>query len=141
MCNYHVDIPKEEEENVLEEKLLAHNAACKPFEQESPYIQIHRCIRDDDGNLLGGILAYSVMWHILYIDTLWVDASCRGRGIGRALLEAVEAEAKKLGCSIAHLDSFDFQGKDFYQRLGYTVFGVLEDCPQGHCEYFLCKKL
>jgi hypothetical protein len=38
-----------------------------------------------------------------------------------------------------HLDTFDFQAKDFYVKHGYEVFGVLEDCPEGHVRYFMKK--
>jgi len=46
-----------------------------------------------------------------------------------------------MGCRISHLDTFDFQAKGFYEKLGYTVFGVLEDCPEGHNRYYMSKKL
>ena len=29
--------------------------------------------------------------------------------------------------------------KEFYEKQGYEVFGVLEDCPKGHCRYYLKK--
>lgn len=32
------------------------------------------------------------------------------------------------------------QAKDFYMKHGYELFGTLEDCPEGHCRYYLKKK-
>jgi hypothetical protein len=39
------------------------------------------------------------------------------------------------------LSTFSFQARPFYEKLGYEVFATLEDCPVGHCEYFLRKQL
>lgn len=136
-----IEIPNEDEADYIDDMIMEHNKLSKPFEQEEAFIKINRCIKDSKGNVIGGILAYSVMWHILYIDTLWVNEEFRGEGYGSILLKEVEAEAKKIGCHIVHLDTFDFQGPDFYKKNGYEVFGVLEDSPKGHTEYFFTKKL
>jgi hypothetical protein len=45
------------------------------------------------------------------------------------------------GCIGARLDTWGFQAKPFYEALGYTVFGVLEDYPPGETEYLLAKRL
>ncbi len=136
-----IEIPNDEESDYIDEMLMEHNKLSKPLEQKEAFIKINRCIKNSEGIVVAGILAYSVMWHILYIDTLWVNEDNRGEGYGSILLKKVEAEAKKIGCHIAHLDTFDFQGPDFYKKNGYEVFGVLEDSPKGHKEYFLTKKL
>lgn len=51
------------------------------------------------------------------------------------LLEHVEKIARILHCYLAHLDTFDFQAKDFYLKHGYSIFGVLENAPKGHNRY------
>jgi hypothetical protein len=33
-----------------------------------------------------------------------------------------------------------WQALAFYERQGYTVFGVLDDFPPGHRKYFLAKR-
>jgi hypothetical protein len=40
-----------------------------------------------------------------------------------------------------HLDTMSFQALPFYQKQGYTVFGILEDLPEGHRRYYLRKDL
>ena len=40
-----------------------------------------------------------------------------------------EEEAKAMGATLVHLDTFDWQAKDFYLKHGYEIFGVLDDCP------------
>jgi hypothetical protein len=39
------------------------------------------------------------------------------------------------------LDTFSFQAREFHERLGYTVFGTITDCPPGHSRFFLKKAL
>ena len=77
----------------------------------------------------------------MYIDILWVDEGARGQGLGTKLLEDAQRIARENQCTLIHLDTFDFQAKDFYLRHGFHLFGVLEGCPEGHCRYYLSKKL
>ena len=65
----------------------------------------------------------------------------RGQGTGRRILIAAEEEAVRRGCRYAWLDTFSFQARGFYEKLGYSVFGTLEDYPAGHSRYFLRKTL
>lgn len=93
-----------------------------------------------DGEFAGGLVGHAAYgW--LFVDLLWVADSARGKGQGRRLMLAAEEEARKLGCRNAWLDTFSFQARGFYERLGYTVFGELEDFPAGHKRYFLRKPL
>ena len=93
-----------------------------------------------DGALVGGLVG-ETGWQWLYVELLWVDDAYRGRGIGRRLLLAAEAAAARRGCRHAYLDTFDFQARPFYERLGYTVFGEQEDYPPGHRRWYLRKTL
>ncbi len=51
-----------------------------------------------------------------------VRAAARGRGIGRALMEALEAEALRLGAEAVHLNA-QLAAIPFYEALGYTARG------------------
>ncbi len=75
------------------------------------------------------------------IRSLWVDMSLRGQGVGAKLMRAAEREARARGCSQLMLGSFSFQAPEFYRALGYQVFAVLDDHPQGHQLYMLYKRL
>jgi GNAT superfamily N-acetyltransferase len=86
--------------------------------------------------VVGGLVG-ETGWQWLYVDLLWVDETYRRKRIGRRLLEAGEAEARRRGCQHVYLDTFDFQARAFYERLGYVVFGVLDDYPPGHQRFFL----
>jgi len=37
--------------------------------------------------------------------------------------------------------SLEIQARPFYEKLGYRVFGTLENHPVGHQHYFMTKKL
>jgi GNAT superfamily N-acetyltransferase len=95
-------------------------------------------LRAHDGVFMGGLYG-ATMWGWLMVDGLWVAEELRGRGLGRRLLLAAEAAAVERGCRGAWLGTFDFQARGFYERLGYTVFAELADCPPGHRHYHLRK--
>jgi GNAT superfamily N-acetyltransferase len=97
-------------------------------------------LRDDAGTVVGGLVGATV-WGWLHVEELWVAERLRGHGWGTRMLERAEREAVQRGCHGAHLDTFDFQALDFYQRLGYEVFGALDDFPTGHVRYFVRKRL
>ena len=41
------------------------------------------------------------------------------------------------GCDHIHLDTFDFQARDFYEKNDFQIFGIMEDYPIGHKRYYL----
>jgi hypothetical protein len=45
------------------------------------------------------------------------------------------------GCVGVWLDTFSFQARGFYEKLGYRVFGEVADYPPGHTRHFLKKSL
>ena len=92
------------------------------------------------GTLIGGMSAVTY-WQWLHVRHLWVQESHRGGGVGSALVGAAEKAAAARGCVGAHLDTFRFQARGFYERLGYRVFGTLDDYPPGHSRYYMTKPL
>ncbi|HEX8734211.1 MAG TPA: GNAT family N-acetyltransferase [Pyrinomonadaceae bacterium] len=97
-------------------------------------------LRDAEGSIVGGVHGNSG-WNWLYISDLWVSETVRGSGYGTALMQAAEREAVRRGVRNIFLNTFSFQAVDFYLKLGYTIFGELEDFPPGHKRVFLQKKL
>ena len=97
-------------------------------------------IRDPEGHILGGLLG-DTYWGWLYVSILWIDERLRGQGYGEKLLAAAEQEAIRRGCTHAHLETMSFQALPFYEKHGYTMFGVLEDLPTGHKKYYVQKRL
>jgi GNAT superfamily N-acetyltransferase len=97
-------------------------------------------LRDENSEILGGLLG-DIWAAWLHVRTLTVAAPVRGRGFGRELIKRAETYAVKRGCTDAYLDTFSFQARPFYEKLGYRVFGTLENHPVGHQHYFMTKKL
>ena len=105
------------------------------------YFEINKKIIGENGAIIAGCIAEVNQWNALYIDALWVSEEYQKRGLGSSLLKEVEAVAAENGCTICHLSTFDFQAKDFYIKHGYEEFGILENSPEGHCRYYLKKKI
>lgn len=95
----------------------------------------------DTSDLLVGALLGSTAWNHLSIDVLWVAEGLRKRGYGAMLMKRAEWIAAQRGCTRARLDTFDFQARAFYERLGYTVYAQLDDFPPGHAHFHMHKTL
>ena len=95
---------------------------------------------DDGGKIVGG-LAGRIWDGVLDISILWVHEEHRGEGYGRRLMAAAEAEGVKRGCELAELRTFEYQAPEFYRRLGYEEYNVVEGWPRGHRRHFFRKRL
>jgi GNAT superfamily N-acetyltransferase len=98
--------------------------------------------RDADHKIIGGLVAnLQTGWKWIHIQRLWVNEAHRCTGIGRRLLEAAEREAQNLGIVYSAVDTMAFQARGFYEKQGYSVYGVMEDYPYGHRKFLLRKTL
>jgi GNAT superfamily N-acetyltransferase len=105
----------------------------------SGYRPVAFAIEDERGAVIGG-LSGAIAYGWLFVELLFVPESLRGRGIGTQLIQRAEAEASAHGCHSVWLDTFEFQARGFYERLGYTCFGELKNYPAGS-RYFMSKRL
>ena len=135
-----IEICTKQDQDYLIDRLVEYNLSQVKSEQEENFIDLSMKVVEDD-KIIAGIIAKMYCWNIVYVDTLWVDPDYRGRRIGEKLLTMLENEAKLKGAKLVHLDTFDFQAKDFYLKQGYEIFGKLEDCPENHCRYYMKKAL
>lgn len=141
MVNYQVKECENEDSDFLYDKLVEYNFSQVPPVQDYRFMDVSRKIVDENGTIVAGILGKLNAWGCLHVDLLWVDVAHRKAGVGSKILKEVENISKANGCHLVHLDTFDFQAKDFYLKNGYEIFGVLDDCPLGHKRYFLKKCL
>lgn len=109
---------------------------------DNSYQPLHIFLRDNDGTLVGGLLG-DTYWGWLAVNILWLDEGVRRQGYGERLLAAAEDEARRRGCAHVHLDTLSFQARPFYEKLGYRVYGALEDFPagSGHTRYYMTKDI
>ncbi len=117
--------------------LSAYNRQHAP---DDAFTSLTLVVRDAAGTIVGGLLGGTI-WHWLYVDILWLSDAIRGQGYGSRLLAEAERIAQERGCMAAQLDTMSWQAVGFYERHGYSVFGVLDNFPPGHRKYFLHKPL
>jgi GNAT superfamily N-acetyltransferase len=97
-------------------------------------------IRHDGGYVIGGLWAVS-LFRWLHLEMLFVPESMRGQGVGTALVASAETEARSRGCLGIYVDALSFQANRFYEKMGFSIFGVLDDCPPGYRRLFFQKRL
>jgi len=128
--------PSREDRNFIDEGLGAYNA---PFLPDSRYSYFGIFVRDEAGQIRAGLIGYCYAgW--LFVNLLWVHTDLRRRGIGQTLLAEAERHGIEFGCHSSFLDTFSFQGPDFYPKFGYREFARL-DYPPDHQRIFLKKQL
>jgi ribosomal protein S18 acetylase RimI-like enzyme len=104
------------------------------------FTSIAAFLRNTEGEIMGGVTG-KAYWGWLHIEFLWVEFSLRKNGYGGSLLCGAESEARNQGCKYATLDTFSFQAKGFYEKLGYEVFGTLQGYTGEQERYYLRKGL
>ena len=90
--------------------------------------------------VLGGLWAQS-RWGAFYIDMIVVPQALRGTGVGTDLMTRAETEARARGCHLMWLDTYAFQARPFYERLGFEVFGQMDGPAPFYPRWFMRKLL
>lgn len=128
----------------ISSKLKAYNISqIGEYQAEKILILVH-----DNGHFVGGCLGiFQFEW--LIIDILWIEPNYRKQGIGQALIERAEQQARNKDIRRARLNTASFQNAlGFYQNLGYEVFAQLpittkpdSEGRTEHWDYFMKKDL
>ncbi|RWA83655.1 GNAT family N-acetyltransferase [Mesorhizobium sp.] len=88
---------------------------------------------------LGGLYALDGYgW--AFVRYLAIAEEYRGLGLGRRLVGEAEKIAKARGYIGIWLDTFEFQARPFYEKLGFELFGEVEGGPGAIPRYFLKKR-
>lgn len=96
--------------------------------------------RSDDDKVIGGLIVnFQPGWKWMHLQWMWIAESHRRTGIGRRLVDTAEREGRKRACLHVAVDTF--QAREFYEKLGYSVYGVMEDYPAGHRKFHMRKTL
>lgn len=88
----------------------------------------------------GGLWAQS-RWGAFYVDMVVVPETLRGTGVGTDLMTRAEAEARARGCHLMWLDTYAFQARPFYERLGFEVFARMDGPEPFYPRWFMRKLL
>jgi ribosomal protein S18 acetylase RimI-like enzyme len=83
-----------------------------------------RPMTDDYAEAIVGVIVLTVDDEGFLIDNVAVDPSYRGKGLGRALLEFGEAEARRTGFDSIHLYTHEKMTENLaiYSTLGYIEY-------------------
>jgi GNAT superfamily N-acetyltransferase len=133
------DKPDPAHVKALHSLLLSFNNAASGYRYDGRPLSI-AVTRPESGEVLGGLFG-ATAYGFLHVDMLFVPESLRGTGLGSQLMQQAEDEAIRRECHGSYLDTFDFQARGFYERIGYLVFGQVDDMPPGHSRFFLRKSL
>jgi GNAT superfamily N-acetyltransferase len=129
-------VPDQDREAIVRLVVEYNNSKVGPSNGRALFI----VLRNEAATVSGG-LSGSTSRGWLFIDHLVVPKASRGRGVGKHLVALAEREAIHRGCYNAWLNTFEFQARGFYEKLGYACFGELPDYPPGFSRFFMKKSL
>ncbi|MDW5501062.1 GNAT family N-acetyltransferase [Pseudomonas lundensis] len=136
----HITVTETLDEETLDTVRLGLRAHNSPYIDPSQRKPLAVFSQDDNDRVVAGLTGET--WgNWLSVDWLWVADSQRGCGTGRQVLLAAEQEAMARGCRYVRLETFSFQARPFYEKLGYQLQMTLQNYPIEHECYFLTKTL
>lgn len=95
----------------------------------------------NSGNIIAGLGASMTAFNILYLSNLFVDEKYRRKGYGKLLIKRMEELAKNMGANMIRLDTFSWQGKEFYLAMGYQIVGHYKNNIDNFEEFFFMKNI
>jgi len=130
------ETPGEADEAALAAGITAYNA---PFTGPPDDRQFGLVLRDPtSGAVIGGLWA-KPFYGLLFLAFLILPPHQRRGGTGTRLVQEAERIARTRGYAGVFLDTFTFQARPFYERLGYSVFTIINEYPPGHRRYLMAK--
>lgn len=131
------DVALENVHDAIRRPLFQYNEA---MAGPSGFLPLILSVADQGGEVAGGMWGRTAFgW--LYTELLVVPETLRGQGLGREIMHRAHEEARRRGCHSAWLDTFEFQARGFYERIGYQQFAELADYPEGSARFFLKRSL
>ncbi len=136
MIKITTDTPTETTRDRLH-KLLSAHAETQGYAFELEEVSLEAW---EDESFLGGLSAkIGTEW--VFVEFLAVSEAARGKGIGRQLIERIEALARDKGKVGIWLDTYSFQAPDFYRKMGFKDVGRIDEYPRGEARHFFAKTL
>ena len=131
------DIPTKQDKDEIFQELLKYNLErieCKDIKELGIFLE------DEQGKKVAGIVG-DTHGNWLEVEYLWVSETLRGQDIGTDIISKAELIAKERGCKYVFLNTFSFQAKGFYLKIGYQEVFSLEEYPLTGERHYFIKKL
>lgn len=125
------DIPSK-----LRQGLINYN---KPFLGEWSPVDFAISIEDENKNLIGGVSGYYADEYVI-VQLACVDESYRKKGIGTILFKKLDDFTLSKKCKFIHLETMEFQAKDFYEKFGFSVVSTLPNWFNSYSLHIMRKK-
>ena len=99
-------------------------------------------IKNETHAVIAGVYGFILQKHnTLRLEYFWVEKNHRNRGMGTLLIQKLEEYALNNNCKCIQLSTMEFQGTNFYKKMGYRLIGTI---PKWFCdrdELFFIKEL
>ncbi len=94
------------------------------------------CYVAEEGDKPVGLLRWNRFWdEVPFCTLLLIGESCRGQGLGRALVERWEGDMRELGHGMAMTSTqSDEDAQHFWRRLGYRDAGSFDVDVPGYAQ-------
>lgn len=129
-----------QDKQYINDELYRFNLKHFPQDLRGRYEEICLFLKDDNGNVRGGILS-EICWNWLEIHTFIIDSGVRKSGYGTKLLLELENIAIEKDCDFIKVDTLSFQALEFYKKNGYQVYGCIDNVGREFKHYYLKKDL
>ena len=135
----------EEFDKIISENLHTYNRSkCEwireNMEIKPPKRQYYNFGVYENNELVGGAVGI-IRFGWYFLEELWLNENYRGKKIGTKLIQKIEECAKENNVIGIRMETWSFQARGFYEKMGYTVWAEIKDCPPGTIDYFLKKEL
>ena len=92
------------------------------------------------GVLLVGGITFFVHNDWVFLECGYVEEEYRGLGIYTSIMEEIEWMSREKNLSGMFVSTYTFEAPALYERLGFTLGGVMHDCPMGNTSLDYIKK-
>lgn len=123
--------------SVIKKGIIDYNA---PFFGSNPSQPFTIYIKDLKSEVIAGLTGFYKGKYVR-VDLFWVHNEYRHQGLGKKLILKLEEFSKTKGCYYIQLDTFDFQARPFYEKLGFECIGTISRWVEDRDCHFMRKTI